>query len=356
MLVVRAIGASKGASNPHRSLLSPVVAAAPVSSLLSPCCRRRSSFFPSAPISSSMGRPPWATPEQTEFLRGYTPNLNKEKEGNGLTAYYDRITMEFLKRWPARPTDEDRGAAADGKDPQSLANTRRKKVRLRFPPSNDWALNTDCQQIHEWYKAFRSKQDQPHQPKGLLDLTGKGGRKPAPLQLHHAYSVRFFRPKDSPLRQEVEDLWNRREEKAVIDQLTPFKSSGDPRDLRLAFHNTVMRWKSSLLTDEERKELQDWIGEKVREKEEEMNQPWKATQGALRTDELSAENEYIQGYVCPCLLRLCHDLIRPYSCIDALPSTIDRALEQIERSTGMKAVILIGGPTPAASGDFSTHW
>ena len=32
------------------------------------------------------------------------------------------------------------------------------------------------------------------------------------------------------------------------------------------------------------------------------------------------------------------------------------ALEQIERSTGMKTLILIGGPTPASDGNISTLW
>jgi len=45
-----------------------------------------------------------------------------------------------------------------------------------------------------------------------------------------------------------------------------------------------------------------------------------------------------------------------FSCIEALPTTIDKALEEIECSTGMKAIILIGGPTPAANGDINTHW
>jgi len=34
---------------------------------------------------------------------------------------------------------------------------------------------------------------------------------------------------------------------------------------------------------------------------------------------------------------------------------MDTALQQLERSTGMKAVILIGGPTPVATGDMTTH-
>jgi len=47
--------------------------------------------------------------------------------------------------------------------------------------------------------------------------------------------------------------------------------------------------------------------------------------------------------------------MHPLSCIDALPATIDKALEQIESSTGMKAIILIGGLTPAENGDLTTH-
>ena len=39
---------------------------------------------------------------------------------------------------------------------------------------------------------------------------------------------------------------------------------------RLGFHNAVMWWKCSLLTDEERQEHQNWIEEHVLEKEEEI--------------------------------------------------------------------------------------
>lgn len=67
-------------------------------------------------------------------------------------------------------------------------------------------------------------------------------------------------------------------------------------DRRLGFHNAVMRWKCSLLTDEERQEHQNWIEEHVLEKEEEIKRPWTATmeKGA---EESSTENEYIQKFV-----------------------------------------------------------
>lgn len=44
------------------------------------------------------------------------------------------------------------------------------------------------------------------------------------------------------------------------------------------------------------------------------------------------------------------------SCIDALPATVVKALEQIERTTGFKAIILLGGPTPASDGEMSAQW
>ena len=116
---------------------------------------------------------------------------------------------------------------------------------------------------------FRKRDNTAH-PRTLLDLTEKANRKVAPLQFHHAYSIHFFRPENSPLRQEVEDLWNQREEKVVIDQLARFIKINEHSDRRLGFHNTVMRWKCSLLTDEERQEHQNWIEEHVLEKEEEI--------------------------------------------------------------------------------------
>jgi hypothetical protein len=131
-------------------------------------------------------------------------------------------------------------------------------------------------------------------------------------------------------------------------------TGGDPLTY-LEFHNAVMRWKCSLLTDEERQEHQDWIDQRALKEEEEMEQPWKAAE-ETGSDELYVENTYIQRLAPSHILQYHCRLTRRSSCIDALPNTIEKALEQIERSTRMKAIILIGGPTPAANGDISTHW
>ena len=44
-----------------------------------------------------------------------------------------------------------------------------------------------------------------------------------------------------------------------------------------------------------------------------------------------------------------------FSCIDALPPVLQTALEEIERVTGLKSLLLIGGPIPTQGGNISTH-
>jgi hypothetical protein len=188
----------------------------------------------------------------------------------------------------------------------------------------------------------------------FLDLVINNSRKIAPIQFHHAYSKRIFQPKGSALRREVADLRKRRKNKDVIDMLAPFTTSADPSDHHLSFHNTVMRYKCSLLTDEERQENQDWINERLKEKEDKARYPWRESMKD-GDDELLAENTYYQKYFLHSFSRLYYKLTRVFSNIDALPDAVDNILEQIERATGMKAMILIGGPTPAGENDFSTH-
>ena len=176
---------------------------------------------------------------------------------------------------------------------KSLAEGRRKNVsRFKYI----FKAHTDCihQQIREWYKTCR-KASMQAQPKAFLDLTGKSTWKPTPNQLHHAYSIRYFRPTDSPLRAELDDLWSRRDQQEVVNLLSPFSKAEDlSTGTHLNFHNTFMRWKCLLLTEAELEDMNDWIANAVLEKEEELSKPWKTERGE---DALSVENEYIQKYV-----------------------------------------------------------
>ena len=294
-----------------------------------------------------MGRPPWATPEQIEFLGSFLPNMDREKEGNGLTQYYQRISLEFLKKWPAEPTNEERlKAASNPKKLQELAEARRTGVSHRLNLHERIGTDYSCQQIHQWFKTQRKQV-----PKASLDLSGKSNRKHPPYQFHHAFSVRYWR-KDPSLRQEAKDLWARRNEQKVIDLLAPFMNVNCYTYLQ--FHNAIMRWKCSLLTDEQRQEHQAWIEQNLLEKEDEVNRPWRAML-AEGDDESLVENSYIQRCVLHCFSQKCCKLIYILSCIDALPVAIDKVLEQIQQSTGMKVIVLVGGPTPAMKGDITTH-
>jgi len=91
-------------------------------------------------------------------------------------------------------------------------------------------------------------------------------------------------------------LWNRRKEKAVIEMLSPFMVQESDGDKRLHFHNAVMRWKCSLLTEEETLELQAWIDEDIRKRLVDVEEPWTTLQ-TDGVDEPTAENLYVQRYV-----------------------------------------------------------
>ena len=74
-----------------------------------------------------MGRPPWATAEQTEYLQNLVSRLDEEKQNHGLAAFYARTTTEFLKRWPSLLVPD--GMKSDD-ELRSLADKQKGKVSL----------------------------------------------------------------------------------------------------------------------------------------------------------------------------------------------------------------------------------
>lgn len=173
------------------------------------------------------------------------------------------------------------------------------------------------------------------------------------MQLHQAFSVRYHRPEGSPLRDEVDRLWERRQEREVINQLSPFMMKEKDCDTRMLFHNAVMRLKCSLLTEDEKTDLQMWIDNDVQKRWEGIKEPWKTT-GSLDVSELTAENQYVQGCVSlPILALLPPNAI--LSLMNALPVAMQAALDEVERTTGMRSILLMGGLIPAQDGHVGTH-
>lgn len=87
------------------------------------------------PMPQPVGRPPWTTPEQFEFLQQHLPDLDNEKATNGLTQFYARITRDFSVRWEPPVVDKDVEESKDADDLKKLAYARRGRVSERFPSS-----------------------------------------------------------------------------------------------------------------------------------------------------------------------------------------------------------------------------
>lgn len=153
------------------------------------------------------------------------------------------------------------------------------------------------QRVENWYKEFLKSSKNScsqglYQKQRRLDLTGRSARKKPPYQLHQAFLVLYWRPSNSPLRHEVTDLWEKRQDSTVHRRLNPFIKEG--RDVislnRLQFHMVVMQWKCSLLPPDELEMIRKWINEQ----QALSDRPW-AEEAEIYGDDLVAENRHIQG-------------------------------------------------------------
>ena len=314
-----------------------------------------------AAIILGMGRRPWATPEQLEYLNTFVCQLPRAKSTTRLKMLYAQVYEGFLKRWAPPPVRPEPGTSPS---PEELVAQAKEKLEQVSVPLHEPSTNilTACQRIINWYGEQRKKgkhsalpysEPTPH----ILDLSGKSKRKKTPYQPHQAYSVLYWQPVDSPLRLEVEDLWARRNEDSVHETLKPFlkdtvRTSASTSE-KLLFHMAVMRWKCSLLTPDKMATLHNWIGEQQKSADAKRALPWSG-EAIEHGDDLFAENTYIQRYVLICIPRMDVDQAVSHSSIDNLALTVQVAIEEIERQTGWKAMVILGGLEPGA-GQISSH-
>jgi hypothetical protein len=194
--------------------------------------------FHSPRFSLPMGRRSWATLKQLEFLRSYLPEVSGASGGVGKNVLYTRIAQEFLTRWEPEPvtpvavaktavptakavtsttktvasTATTLTPAAETLTPEKLkelAETRLHDVRFAFTCTCP-TVDGRHQRVKYWYKKtlkeLKSTNSQvpykaqvPYKKQHRFDITGRGARKKPPYQLHQAFSVVNWRPKDSPL-------------------------------------------------------------------------------------------------------------------------------------------------------------
>ncbi|KAF9780503.1 hypothetical protein BJ322DRAFT_1112500 [Thelephora terrestris] len=263
-----------------------------------------------------MGRPRWTTPEQLAFLESFLHLLPQVKGSTGLTTLYSQVYDAFLQKWDPAPLKPDPKLS-----PEALEAAVKTRLHSR---------------IAYWYGCERqaAMKGLPYSKPAprVLDLSGKSRHKKSPYQPHQAFSILHWQPAGSSLHGEVEDLWAQQLEPSVHQMLKPFLSetakSSSTTSEKLLFHMAVMHWKCSLLSPDERTELNSWINhQKIQRRQlEPFHGQWKL-----------ANMETIYS-------------LRTLISIDNLATTVQTAIEEIERQTGWKAMVILGGLKPGAGG------
>jgi len=129
----------------------------------------------------------------------------------------------------------------------------------------------------------------------VLDLAGKHSRKKPPLQKWQAFSVLYYRPEDSPLRDEVKALFEKRDNPSAVAFLTEFLPPGtDIQTIdRLTFFSAFLRERCTRLSADEEVEVQAHIEEQQQRDEEHRDRPW-FLDDDYEDKPLLVENRFIQ--------------------------------------------------------------
>lgn len=141
----------------------------------------------------------------------------------------------------------------------------------------------------------RSAKSNPPVSTPVLDLSGKYSRKRPPLQRWQAFSAIYYRPKGSPLRDEVKSLYKRRGDPAAIEFLVDFlPPKADVEKLEyLNFLSAYLRERCTHLSNDEEQAVEAYIKEEALSAMEIRDRPWLFDDN-FEDEPLLAENKYIQ--------------------------------------------------------------
>ena len=240
---------------------------------------------------------PWATPEQQAFLIGEDSEWLLTKAGSTtLKGFYTRTAMTFLQQWPMEPTAQMLEEAGD-----NVARVKElvegEMVRVSREYNSPFSFNLHLsQRIANWYSnRHRQKKLTPTAPNSLLDLSGKHTRKKPPLQQWQAFSAIYYRPEDSPIRREVDALFNQRNDPAATAYLTSYLPSDTNMKTikRLLFLSAFLRERCTRLSSEEHTKVHAYIQEQSLLAEEHRDKPWFLDED-YEDKPLLAENRFIQ--------------------------------------------------------------
>ena len=250
-----------------------------------------------------MAPPKKSTTEQLAFLMKEDLKWQGVKEGDGtLKNFYIRTAQAYLEKWPVT-LDDEALAAAEGDEAKAkaaaevLVHTVSARVLLHCQ-----FLTVTLQYVHNWFThRHRKARSTPSVPEPLLDLSGKYSRKRIPMQQWQAFSVLYYRPKNSTLRPEVISLFNRRNDPTAVRYLKDFfPPDADVATMDyLAFLSAFLRERCTRLTREEEDEVRTHIETQHSIAVEHQDQPWFLDED-FEKNPILAENKYTQEYVSPC--------------------------------------------------------
>jgi hypothetical protein len=118
------------------------------------------------------------------------------------------------------------------------------------------------------------------------------------LQKWQAFSVIYHRPKGSPLRDQVQSLFEQRNDPAAVGFLSDFLPPNvDISTIdHLTFLSAYMRERCTRLSAEEEQKVDAYIERQEALAAEERHRPW-FLESDCEDEPLSTENKYIQAYV-----------------------------------------------------------
>ena len=106
---------------------------------------------------SGMGRRPWATPEQLEYLKGFIPMLQRAKSTTGLTTLYTQVYDGFLPQWGLPSVVAKAGTSPSPEQLRTQAEDKLRKVSIVLNSSSSFAHSLPAHQKLVWGRTKEGK-------------------------------------------------------------------------------------------------------------------------------------------------------------------------------------------------------
>jgi hypothetical protein len=152
-----------------------------------------------------MGKRPWTTQDQRDWLEALIPNFIQAQADLKSTVFLKNIYKEWHAKWPTPAPTEDEIKAAKGKTEKALVDKKKaaenvRITRLLYWIRNDTELTWTFQRVKFWFHNHTRGSSSGTGARGLLKL-GPSTKNVQPWQ---AYLNKFQHTK---LKDKIDDAW-----------------------------------------------------------------------------------------------------------------------------------------------------